>query len=108
MLKHCAAGHKILSFGSCCYGNHNSFFVFSMTDISAGGEGIALKSWQCVLLKQRYILSSECNFLSLANFLIQSSKILGKVLWISWPILGKGHFLPGGGLLKIGGSSTFS
>ena len=39
---------------------HSLFF--SMTDISAGGEAIVLKSWQCVLLKQRFILSSEHNF----------------------------------------------
>ena len=46
-LNHCAASSKILSSGSCCYGNRNSFFVFfSMTDISAGGEANVLKSWQ--------------------------------------------------------------
>ena len=53
---------------------------FSMTDISAGGEAIVLKFWQCVLLKQRYILCSEHNFLRLTDFLIQSSKILGRVI----------------------------
>ena len=54
-LKHWEADHKIPFSGSCFYGNHNSFFVFSMTDISAGGQAIVLKFWKCVLLNQRLI-----------------------------------------------------
>ena len=47
---------------------HSLFF--SMTDISAGGQAIVLKFWQYVLLKERYILCSEHNFLRLTDFLI--------------------------------------
>ena len=47
----------------------HSLFFFSMTDISAGGQAIVLKFWQYVLLKQRYILCSEHNFLRLIDFL---------------------------------------
>ena len=45
---------------------------FSMTDISAGGEDTVLKFWQCVLLKQRYILCSEQNFLRLSDIIKQT------------------------------------
>ena len=34
----------------------NSLLFFLMTNISARGQAIVLKFWQCVLLDQRYIL----------------------------------------------------
>ena len=40
---------------------------FSMTDISAA---IVLKFWQCVLLKQKYNLCLEHNFLEVTDFLL--------------------------------------
>ena len=43
---------------------------FSMTNISARGQGIVLKFWQCVLLDQRYILCSEHSFMRLTDFLL--------------------------------------
>ena len=64
------ADQKISFSLDCCYGNRNRFFVFySVADISAGGQAIALIFWQYVLLKQRYILCSEHNLLRLIDFL---------------------------------------
>ena len=47
---------------------HSLFF--SMTDISAGGQAIVFKFWQCVLLKQRYNLCLEHNFLEVIDFVL--------------------------------------
>ena len=60
---------------------HSLFFV---SDRYFGrGEAIVLKFWQCVLLEQRYNLCSEDNFLRLIDFLISSSKLWGRVKWMS-------------------------
>ena len=48
----------------------HSLFFFSMTDISTGGQAIVLKFWQCMLLKQRYILYVEHNSLGVIDFLL--------------------------------------
>ena len=45
-----------------------------MTNISARGQGIVLKFWQCVLLDQRYILCSKHNFMRVADFCYNQAK----------------------------------
>ena len=45
-----------------------------MTNISARGQGIVLKFWQCVLLDQRYILCLQHNFMRVADFCYNQAK----------------------------------
>ena len=45
-----------------------------MTNISARGQGIVLKFWQCVLLDQRDIICLQHNFMRVADFCYNQAK----------------------------------
>ena len=79
--------------------------MYVLTLFSMGGGGIMQPPYSFSLISPERLELRPSNFLTFSFYLLAIRKI--QICYFGLHLLGKCHFLPGGALLKIGGSGIF-